>query len=346
MAKMEAKYIPIGAPIESVIPGAHKTIQEIEAQFSTPNNYQPIGGGNTDNNLDIKVNEQRNVDETLHSFVSENIDMFAKELDDYTKQLEREIQTGKIRLKLTNADINLASIDKACDRVVDDLISQISYQVHADQQINYQAELVGLTKRYDTLDMKLDYEKYATELKIVELENKHMRKNRYSKREIEGVDELGVIKSDTPLSKSVDEKVERREFVQNYEGSDLDNVNHQRDKLEQQILQGKKKSKIGRKTETEKIEEEKARLRKKQAKRNQKLEKQNSKVNEIDTVGVALDLESLRNDQMERLMEIKELSAKKKEMQLAKEKQRSKATKEFYKYKKVNKQSHIVGFKQ
>lgn len=321
----------------------------------------------------------------------EELDLFDPSFLENLSQLEvninDDIKNGKIKLIITNADQNLNNIENSFDDAFGAVASTVNYDIKDEKAIRYSQEIAKAAAKLERLEQTIDQMTYQSELRLNEFEETKLRETRYRKRKFEGLDEIGGIEGkdhrtdekniDIDVKKNTDfseelglgsekkeilgrerrggeDYVERRAFVQNYEGSDLEGIDKERDRLEQEILKkqeaeeksNKKKSK--KKTEEEKIAEAKERLRKKQEKRKAKQQKKikDEEVNEIDLVGNQFDVDELREERMDRLLEIKRLSAEKKEMQKQKEKQRSKATKEFYKYKKVNKKSHIVGFKQ
>lgn len=277
------------------------------------------------------------------------------------EEVEQGIKSGEIKLLVTNADFNLNQLYSSLDKL-DEIDTEINYEIKNEKKIQYSKEMEKVAKKLDKLEQSIDYEQYQNELKLTEFEDRKLRVNRYQKVKFEGTDELGIKGTDHNTGeKNVDiglkrttenhDSVERRAFNGNYEGNDLENVDSKRDQIEAQIIGNQnKKSKKGKKTEAEKIAEAKDRLRKKQEKRRAKVNKKSklevNKIEELDMVGNQFDVNELREERMDRLLEIKKISSKKKELQKEKEKQRSKATKEFYKYKKVNKKSHIVGFKQ
>lgn len=302
-------------------------------------------------------------------------DSFIDKLSEVEVAINEDISNGKIKLIVTNADLNMNNLKNAFDDAFNMTANEVNYEVKDEKKPEYSHEMIEAAKRLEKLEMTIDHLKYQNELQVAELEGNKLRGNRYQKRQFEGLEEVGGIEQtdhntseknvqidlqrNTDFTsngegrerKREDGYVERAQFRQNYEGSDLEGIDSERDKLEQEILAKQdseaKKSKK-KKTEEQKIEEAKERLRKKQEKRRKKQEKRTKveDVAEIDLVGNQFDVDELREEKMDRLLEIKKISAKKKELQKEKEKQRSKATKEFYKYKKVNKKSHIVGFKQ
>lgn len=341
MARLEAKYIPIGEITATVSPQITKPIELKQSNVDIKHNYRPIGSEVQTNDIDNIQNEA----EILHDLFIVNIDDFKQEIDNLEHEIDEDIACGKIKILRTNAEKNLASLETAFDLAAEQVIEHINYQIHEDKQFNYQNQLQSVLTKYQNLEMKIDYDDYQTELRIQEIESSHQRKNRNSKRKLEGTSEIGSEDNQEINDYSKLDTVARREFSQNYEGSDLDNIDKERQQIEDEIQRKQLKGNKGSK-DSQKLEAERERLRKKQEKRRAKLAKKQGANPEIDTVGNQIDIEALQTNQMDRLMEIKEISAKRKELQVAKEKQRSKATKEFYKYKKVNKQSHIVGFKQ
>lgn len=311
----------------------------------------------------------------------EHEELFDNDFIKFLKKVEFEvdegIKSGDIKLIVTNADRNMLNIKDAFDEAVFDVVDNVNYEVRDEKKISYTQALSQVSKKLDKLEMSIDHEAYQNELKIAEMEDNMLRQSRYRKRKLDGLEDMGIegkdhktneqqeeieVKRNTDFSNDSGERrqgreegyVERREFKQDYIGSDLEGIDAERDKLEKEILKKqeadakKNKKNSKKKTEEEKIAEAKERLRKKQEKRKAKQEKRTKveDVAEIDLVGNQFDVDELREEKMDRLLEIKKLSAEKKELQKQKEKQRSKATKEFYKYKKVNKKSHIVGFKQ
>ncbi|WOO88184.1 hypothetical protein RZE82_04450 [Mollicutes bacterium LVI A0039] len=299
---------------------------------------------------------------------------FLEELEQVEIQVKHDIATKRIKLFPSNAEQNMTNITGMFDEVVAEISGTVNYEILNERKIKYSEELSKAANKLDKLEQSIDHESYHNELRLVEFEDSRLRVNRYRKRKFEGLDEIGGVAGadhktaeknpDINLRKntefpeevqtrertrSTEENVIRRSFVQDYEGSDLEGIDKERDKLEQAIISKQDKAKkIRGKSEEQKIAEAKERLRKKQEKRLAKRRKREKieDVAEIDLVGNQFDVDELREERMDRLLEIKKLSAEKKEMQKQKEKQRSKATKEFYKYKKVNKKSHIVGFKQ
>lgn len=302
---------------------------------------------------------------------------FIDKLSEIEVAINEDISNGKIKLIVTNADFNMNNLKDAFDDAFNMTANEVNYEVKDEKKPEYSREMIDAAKRLEKLEMTIDHLKYQNELQVAELEGAKLRGNRYQKRQFEGLEEVGGIEqanhntseknvqidlqrntdftsnSEARERKREEGYVERAEFRQDYEGSDLEGIDSERDKLEQEILakqesEAKKSKKKKKKTEEQKIEEAKERLRKKQEKRRKKQEKRTKveDVAEIDLVGNQFDVDELREEKMDRLLEIKKISAQKKEMQKEKEKQRSKATKEFYKYKKVNKKSHIVGFKQ
>lgn len=302
---------------------------------------------------------------------------FLSELNEVEHQVETGIESGAIKLLVTNADRNMHNINDAFDTAVSDVFGNVNYQVRDEKKVAYSRLLNQALTKLDKLERSIDHETYHNELMVTEMEDNMLRQSRYRKRKLEGLDDIGIegrdhktseqqteidLMRNTDFSSDFDERrqgreegyVEHREFKQDYAGSDLEGIDKERDKLEKEILkkqeaeEKKNKKNRNKKTEEQKIAEAKENLRKKQEKRKAKQEKRTKAedVAEIDLVGNQFDVEELREEKMDRLLEIKKLSAEKKELQKQKEKQRSKATKEFYKYKKVNKKSHIVGFKQ
>lgn len=294
-------------------------------------------------------------------FLPDLDDDFLEALSFIEEEVERGIASGEIKLLVTNADVNLSQIQSSLE-VLDEIDTDINYEIKDEKKIQYSKEKEKVAKKLDKLEQSIDYEQYQNELMLTEFEDRQLRVNRYQKVKLEGMEELGIKeKNHNTDEKNVDiglkrttenhDKVERRAFNGNYEGNDLEDVDSKRDQIEAQIVGSqKKKGKKNKKSEEEKIAEAKERLRKKQEKRrakaNKKSKSQVNDIDELDMVGNQFDVNELREERMDRLLEIKKISAKKKELQKEKEKQRSKATKEFYKYKKVNKKSHIVGFKQ
>lgn len=412
VAKLEAKYIPIGTKLEEpTVDNSGKSLKEIEAaatqekrQRANKNEkkktklsgtLQPIGAKQplAEPKVDVlsipdvaeikplaPINDQpieplvssEPEEELLDDLFDEN---FLAEIESLEQNVEAGIKSGEIKLIITNADQNLNNITDIFDQAIAPIQSSVNYQVRDEKKVSYDKELPQINTKLDKLEQTIDHDTYHSELRINEFEDSKLRENRYRKRRLEGLDEVGVRADvdhntseqnpDIGLKKNTDfagetqkgrlaEDVVRREFVQDYEGSDLEGIDKERDKLEQEILknklakekaEGKSKKK---KTEEEKIAEAKERLRRKHEKRKAKQQKKlaASDVAEIDLVGNQFDVDEMREEKMDRLLEIKQLSAEKKELQKLKEKQRTKATKEFYKYKKVNKKSHIVGFKQ
>lgn len=329
------------------------------------------------------------LDEELYEFDDMEFALdFEAELEFFETDLENAIDAGEIELIATTVREMQARVDKisnAFDNVFEETKQMSSYTIVDESKIQYAKELEKVVNKFEKLEQNLDLDAYHDEIKIQEAVDSQIRTSRYKKRKLEGLDDVGGIEGKDHntsekniqieseidrLNNEVNENyqssniatrerrggegpIEKAAFVQDYEGSDLDNADSARDKLEAEILKrqekdSKKKSK--KKSEEEKIEETKERLRKKQEKRKAKRDKKNGvqieDAPEIDLVGNQFDMEEMREERMDRLLEIKKLSAEKKELQKQKEKQRSKATKEFYKYKKVNKKSHIVGFKQ
>lgn len=329
--------------------------------------------------IEAELEKQRQQEEELRKFNEELFDSnFINFLKNIEYEVEEGIKSGDIKLIVTNADRNMLNIKDAFDAATADVVENVNYDIIDEKKVAYTQELSSVAKRLEKLELSIDHETYQNELKISEMEDNMLRQTRYRKRKLEGLDDIGGIegidhkteeqqeaidvKRNTDFTGGSSERrtgreegyVERRAFSQDYAGSDLEGIDTERDRLEQEILQKQeaeaKKNKKNRKkkTEEEKIAEAKERLRQKQEKRKAKQEKRTKvdDVAEIDLVGNQFDVEELREEKMDRLLEIKKLSAEKKELQKQKEKQRSKATKEFYKYKKVNKKSHIVGFKQ
>lgn len=334
--------------------------------------------------LEALENQEEQAQEVFDNSV---YDEFIQSLSVVEKEVNHGIKSGDIVLIVTNADQNMHNIKNIFDDAVADVVTSksINYDIRDEKKVEYSQVLSQAMNKLEKLEQTIDHEQYQNELKVSEMEDSMLRQNRYRKKKLEGLDDIGGIEG---KSHKTDEKqeqidvkrntdfdeggsrndfssgasserrgreggyVERRAFTQDYEGSDLDNAGSSRDKLEAEILKKQeaedKKAKKKKKTEEEKIEAAKERLRKKQEKRKAKQQKKTkaSDVEEIDLVGNQFDVDELREEKMDRLLEIKKLSAEKKEMQKQKEKQRTKATKEFYKYKKVNKKSHIVGFKQ
>lgn len=333
----------------------------VNKELSKSNKLQPLSVANppADNDVDFEDLFDPN---------------FEQELQKVEEQVKEDIKAKRISLFPPEIDANLKALTSAFDEVATEVSSELNYQIVSERKVQYSQELDSAKSKLERLEQSIDYETYQNELRLSEFEDSQLRINRYRKRKLEGLDELGGVAEadhnteeknvDIGLRRNTDFSVEdqpgekrskreedivRRDFVQDYEGSDLDNVDKERDKLEAQILSKQKlKTKRRGKTDEEKIAEAKERLRKKQEKRLAKKNKKNKNgpVAEIDLVGNQFDASELQEERMDRLLEIKRISAQKKELQKQKEAQRTKATKEFYKYKKVNKKSHIVGFKQ
>lgn len=336
----------------------HKEPQSDIQPLLQKNNEQPEA-----NSVPISKESEdfSNEIEVEDDFLLDLDDDFLEALSFIEEEVERGIASGEIKLLVTNADVNLSQIQSSLE-VLDEIDTDINYEIKDEKKIQYSKEIEKVAKKLDKLEQSIDYEQYQNELMLTEFEDRQLRVNRYQKVKLEGMEELGIKeKNHNTDEKNVDiglkrttenhDEVERRAFNGNYEGNDLENVDSKRDQIEAQIVGSqKKKGKKNKKSEEEKIAEAKERLRKKQEKRrakaNKKSKSQVNDIDELDMVGNQFDVNELREERMDRLLEIKKISAKKKELQKEKEKQRSKATKEFYKYKKVNKKSHIVGFKQ
>lgn len=378
LAKEEKKPKPLGgAKIEEEKPKPLGGAKIVEPKI------EPLTAKKPKEEVTFEAEEPEEIEEELDLFDPS----FLKNLSELEVSINDDIKNGKIKLIITNADQNLNNIEDSFDDAFGAVASNVNYDIKDEKAIRYSQEIAKAAAKLERLEQTIDQMTYQSELRLNEFEESKLRETRYRKRKFEGLDEIGGIEGkdhrtdekniDIDVKKNTDfsneqgmgssrkdiparerrggeDVVERRAFVQDYEGSDLEGIDKERDRLEQEILKkqeaeekaNKKKSK--KKTEEEKIAEAKERLRKKQEKRKAKQQKKTEAkdIDEIDLVGNQFDIDELREERMDRLLEIKKLSAEKKELQKQKEKQRSKATKEFYKYKKVNKKSHIVGFKQ
>lgn len=370
MARLQAKYVPIGSKMTDIKPDEPTlTMKEKEANAKVQRVKTPTLGSNKEQII-MPLGKKNVVDEPS------NEDVFAEEfnkleddfllaLSEMEEAVDDDIKCGKIILPSQASNVGIAlKLTEQFEEMSQSVISDIEYKVEDKKIPEYSKEIVKAAGKLEKLEKSMDYVNYQNELRLQELEHKKLRVNRYRKRKLDGTEDLGISESEVDSDKSILDEIGigsrkknvsgyREAFKQDYVGSDLEGIDDVRDKLESEIQNRKERKKSGlfgsSKTEEEKIEEAKERLRKKQEKRkkrNAKKQQTDDSVAEIDLIGNQFDVEELQEERMDRLIEIKRISAEKKDLQKKKEEQRSKATKEFYKYKKVNKKSHIVGFKQ
>lgn len=340
-----------------------KEIEKYKLHIPKPKKIEPL--------VDIKEPEIKLPDFDIANLEEDILKAFAE----VESQVQADIESKRIALYPPKPVNDLKALSSSLDQACDSISAEINFDIRDERKVKYSKELTQASSKLDKLEQSIDYETYNNELRLLEFEDSQLRVNRYRKRRLDGLEEIGGIeekdhntsekntiidlRKNTDFSdedqraslRSKEDVVIRRDFVQDYEGSDLEGIDDARDKLEKEITsaQNAKKNKLfSSKSDEDKIAEAKEKLRKKQLKRKAKQQKKRSTTDnpDIDLVGNQFDVEELREERMDRLLEIKRISAEKKEMQKQKEKQRSKATKEFYKYKKVNKKSHIVGFKQ